>query len=107
MRAITPSLTTATGVPAQARLNGVPGTRAEEQDFTHGVNTSAFTAVVETPAVQTPDDATEAPDAVVSVATKLVSAFISPFVAPGPAGPADPPLLWALLGWVRRGVRAA
>ena len=31
-----------------------------------------------------------------------MTAVLAPLVAPGPAGPADPPLLWAVLGWVRR-----
>lgn len=35
-------------------------------------------------------------------ASGLVALFLSPFVAPGPTAPAQPPLLWAVLSWVRR-----
>jgi VCBS repeat-containing protein len=42
------------------------------------------------------------PGAVVSVATTLVSALLAPLLVPGPTAPAEPPLLWAVLGWVRR-----
>ncbi len=48
-----------------------------------------------------------APDAVVSVASNLLAAVFSPFLAPGPTAPAQPPLLWALLGWVRREIQRA
>jgi VCBS repeat-containing protein len=40
--------------------------------------------------------------ALVDFASNLVSLFLSPFVAPGPTAPAQPPLLWAALSWVRR-----
>ena len=36
------------------------------------------------------------------IATNLVAFALAPFAAPGPAAPADPPLLWAVLGFVRR-----
>lgn len=39
---------------------------------------------------------------IVNVASSMVALFLSPFVASGPAAPADPPLLWAVLSWVRR-----
>ena len=47
------------------------------------------------------------PGTVVSVATTLVGLFLSPFLAPGPAAPAQPPLLFALLGWVQREIQRA
>ena len=39
---------------------------------------------------------------VLAIPRTLMAAVFAPLVAPGPAGPADPPLLWAVLGWVRR-----
>jgi hypothetical protein len=45
------------------------------------------------------------PGAAISVATTLVSAVLSPFLAPGPSTPAEPPFLWALLGWVNREIQ--
>ena len=39
---------------------------------------------------------------VLAIPRTLMTAVLAPLVAPGPAGPADPPLLWAVLGWVRR-----
>jgi VCBS repeat-containing protein len=42
------------------------------------------------------------PSAIVDVATTVVAAILSPFVSSGPTAPAEPPLLWAVLGWVRR-----
>ena len=42
------------------------------------------------------------PATLVHVATSLVAAVLTPFLAPGPATPAQPPLAWALLAWVRR-----
>jgi VCBS repeat-containing protein len=40
--------------------------------------------------------------AIAGFASSLVSLFLSPFIAPGPTAPAQPPLLWAVLSWVRR-----
>jgi VCBS repeat-containing protein len=40
--------------------------------------------------------------AVVSVATTLINAFFSPFLSPADGDPAEPPLLWAVLAFVRR-----
>ena len=42
------------------------------------------------------------PDTISTLVTSLVSALLSPFVSTGPNAPAEPPLLWALLGFVRR-----
>jgi YVTN family beta-propeller protein len=38
------------------------------------------------------------PGTLISLATGL----LAPFLAPGPAVPAEPPMLWAVLAWVRR-----
>ncbi|MGV0599578.1 Ig-like domain-containing protein [Mycolicibacterium pulveris] len=46
--------------------------------------------------------ATETSSDVVGIASTVMAALLSPFVAPGPGAPAEPPLAWALLGWVRR-----
>ena len=44
------------------------------------------------------------PGTVISVATSLVAAVFAPFLSPGPVAPAQPPLLWAVLAFVRREV---
>jgi VCBS repeat-containing protein len=38
----------------------------------------------------------------VSIVTTLVNAVLTPFLGGAPAAPAQPPLLWAVLAWVRR-----
>ena len=44
-----------------------------------------------------------APSTFISVARNLISAAVSPFFAPDPTTiPPESPLLWAVLGWVRR-----
>ncbi len=66
---------------------------------------SATTFAVQTPAPADPTPRrllSNGPDTLVDVATSLVSAVFTPFLAPGPATPAQPPLAWALLAWVRR-----
>lgn len=45
------------------------------------------------------------PGAIVKVATTVVAALLTPFLAPGPAAPAEPPLLWAVLSFVRREIQ--
>jgi VCBS repeat-containing protein len=45
------------------------------------------------------------PTTIINIAAGVVAAFLSPFLAPGPATPAEPPLLWAVLAWVRREVQ--
>ncbi|MCV6979995.1 tandem-95 repeat protein [Mycolicibacterium pulveris] len=49
----------------------------------------------------TPTPTTTSSD-VFGIAGTWVAALLAPFVAPGPKAPAEPPLIWALLGWVRR-----
>lgn len=38
----------------------------------------------------------------IGVATSLLAAALTPFFAPGPTTPAQTPVLWAVLAWVRR-----
>src|SRR5829696_7375265 len=46
------------------------------------------------------------PATVVNIATGFVTALLSPFLAPGPLAPAQPPLtLFVVLDWVRREVQ--
>lgn len=47
-------------------------------------------------------DAPQQPAPATTVATSLLAAAISPFALPGPAGPVQSPLLWAILAWTRR-----
>lgn len=37
-----------------------------------------------------------------TIVSTLVSAVLTPFLAPGPAAPTNVPVLWAVLAWVRR-----
>ena len=37
-----------------------------------------------------------------NLASNFVAAVLSPFLAPGPASPAQAPVLWAVLAWARR-----
>ncbi|MDA4108346.1 membrane protein [Mycobacterium holsaticum DSM 44478] len=57
------------------------------------------TILVEDEPTATPADTSSD---VVGIASTVMAALLSPFVAPGPGAPAEPPLAWALLGWVRR-----
>ena len=41
-------------------------------------------------------------DAVATVAKTVVTALLSPFLAPGTGTPVESPLLWAMVGWIRR-----
>ncbi|MCU1694689.1 MAG: hypothetical protein JWR34_752, partial [Mycobacterium sp.] len=45
------------------------------------------------------------PLAIVNIAATFVAAIFAPFLAPGPCAPAQPPLLWAVLAWVRREIQ--
>lgn len=47
------------------------------------------------------------PGRLVDVTTTFVAALLAPFLAPGPAAPVQPPVLWAVLAWVRREVGRA
>jgi hypothetical protein len=61
---------------------------------------TAMSATATNPSIPTPT--VTRPATVLSVTTSLLSAVLSPFVRPGPAAPAQPPVLLAVLGWVRR-----
>ncbi|MEZ0342902.1 Ig-like domain-containing protein, partial [Mycobacterium sp. pV006] len=43
----------------------------------------------------------EIPRAIVDAVTVFVGKLLTPFLAPGPIDPAQPPLLWVVLGWIR------
>jgi VCBS repeat-containing protein len=46
------------------------------------------------------------PGTFLQVASNLIAAALTPFLAPaGPAAPAQPPALWAVLAWVRREIQ--
>ena len=42
------------------------------------------------------------PGRLVGATTTFVAALLAPFLAPGPTVPSQPPLLWAVLAWVRQ-----
>ncbi|MGV0794381.1 Ig-like domain-containing protein [Mycolicibacterium sp. XJ1819] len=58
--------------------------------------------VVDIAPTQTAGVATGLVGTIVNVATTVVGALLSPFIGSGPDTPADPPLLWAVLAFVRR-----
>ncbi|MCV7281358.1 hypothetical protein H7J88_17105 [Mycolicibacterium flavescens] len=41
----------------------------------------------------------------VGIVSAVVQTLLSPFISPGGPGPAQPPLLWAVLGWIRREIQ--
>ncbi|MGV0714852.1 Ig-like domain-containing protein [Mycolicibacterium sp. XJ662] len=47
-------------------------------------------------------ESTGVSETIVDVAGTFVAALLSPFLAPSPVGPAEPPLAWALLAFARR-----
>jgi hypothetical protein len=59
---------------------------------------------VERPAARF-DNAMRLPGALLTAASGLLAVVLTPFVMPGPAASADPPIVWAMLAWVRRQFR--
>ena len=89
--------------PSVMKLASVPGTDSQAlQSFATTSAASRFSAMVVAPTAQPASPLAAFTGAVVSVATSVVGILLSPFLAPGPGAPAEPPLLWALLGWVNR-----
>lgn len=41
----------------------------------------------------------------VGIVSAVVQTLLSPFISPGGPAPAQPPLLWAVLGWIRREIQ--
>ncbi|MCV7220853.1 Ig-like domain-containing protein [Mycolicibacterium elephantis] len=68
------------------------------------VDGPAATTLADTSPEQPTVATAAASDDLVNIATSFVGMLFSPFLAPGPAIPAPPPFLWALLEWVRREV---
>ncbi len=108
------SATTLTSDPAGARLSIPSG--AEDPDVTgsqlhtasSAENTPTFSAMQDTSLAPTPDPVEDfaIPAAVADIAVGFVAAVLSPFLAPGPAAPTQPPLmLFAALDWMRREVQ--
>ncbi len=60
------------------------------------------TSLVDASATQHVTPAVDLPTAIVGVAVEVVRALLSPVVWSGPDAPAEPPLVWALLAFVRR-----
>ncbi len=110
---------TATAVTRTADATGDPAEPATPTDpiaqFVSAQQLAAASPTLVSPAVAaqavvsqtTPDPAPTAtpPDpiqAVVSVVTGVIDWVLHPFVGGTPVGPAQPPLAWGLLAWVRR-----
>jgi VCBS repeat-containing protein len=98
------TLSASTAGRPQARLLLAPGSAATKavQLSNAGADTTSLTTLADTSAAQVQDEAMALPGAVVNIVSTLVAAFLSPFLAPGPSAPAEPPLLWAVLAFVRR-----
>ena len=91
--------TSQTSVPAESRMAVTTGGSANLTTLATTVDEPALsTTQQQEPLLSVPD--TEE----VGLASTLVAALLAPFVAPGPTAPAGPPLLWAMLEWVRREV---
>ena len=95
--------TTPADQSAQFRLTAIHDEPAPPAQLQESFTATTFTARTTAPVAATPRQALLAePATLVHVATSLVDAILTPFLAPGPATPAQPPLAWALLAWVRR-----
>ena len=94
--------TVAVATPAAASdLEPVAAFSAKTLSSNDVQRTTVTTAVAPAPTAQ----AVSLPGAIVNIAAAFVGALLSPFLAPGPAAPAEPPLLWAALAWIRNEVR--
>jgi glucose/arabinose dehydrogenase len=89
---------------AAAQLTTPEAPANEGADLTNQAVANAFTNL-STPTSDAPEEIAPAlaPSTFISVARNLISAALSPFLAPDPTTtPPESPLLWAVLGWVRR-----
>ena len=92
----------------QSRLSLAPTSGAQVQRLAaSSEQESGFSTLASTAGVETQATAQGLPGMLVNIATTVVGAFLSPFLAPGPTAPAQPPLLFALLGWVQREIQRA
>ncbi|MGP4058383.1 Ig-like domain-containing protein [Mycobacterium sp. 4D054] len=73
------------------------------KDFGTNIFQTSLTGESQPPA--TASSSAAAPVAAVGSVQAFVSSLLSPFVAPGPVAPAQPPFLWALLGWIHREIQ--
>ena len=87
-----------------AQLNTPSGPGGDTADLTNQTLANAFTTLSTTTSSAREETATPiAPSTFISVARNLISAAVSPFFAPDPTTiPPESPLVWAVLGWVRR-----
>jgi len=77
------------------------------QEFTTQATATTFTAAAaQQPVVQQQSHITSLPGAIISLASDLINSALAAIVGPNPNAPADSPLLWGLLGWVRRQLSA-
>lgn len=99
------AMTTSAVVPMQSRFGLAPESPSgDHQLFTTTGDASAFSTLAQ-PA-PAPNPAGALTGALVNLATSIVSALLSPFLATGgPTAPAEPPLFWAVLAFVRREVQ--
>ncbi|OBB71682.1 Ig-like domain-containing protein [Mycobacterium sp. 852014-52144_SCH5372336] len=63
---------------------------------------TSTTSVVDEPATAQTQALTSAPATFIGIASKFVAALLAPLSAPSPVAPAEPPLAWALVAFVRR-----
>jgi hypothetical protein len=88
-------------VPMQPRAGMARGSSAGDEQPATTPDEAVFTTLSDTPAAQA-DVQQGLAGAFVSVATTVVGVLLSPFLSTGPNAPAEPPLLWAVLGFIRR-----
>ena len=92
------------GDTAAARLFTAAATDGQAADQASQTPASTFTTL-QAPTSVAPQPTNTLMAAVqtsISRATSLVAAVLQPFLGTGPAAPPESPLLWAVLGWVRR-----
>ena len=103
-------ISTTTGALDPANTQLFTASAVEDTTITGSPMVAAFSAEQDSFAaapLAAPQDPLQAlaavPAAVVDIAGGFIAALLSPFLAPGPVAPAQPPLtLFAVLDWVRR-----
>ena len=89
---------------APAQLRTALATADPAADWTNQVFGATLTAPPP-PASSVPEPTAPlmaVPSTFIGVAANLLNAALAPILAPGPTGPIESPVLWAVLGWVRR-----
>ena len=103
-----PSSTPQAGSPMMARTSFLLVNDPQDvQTLSDTVSESKFSTLVDTADMTPQGGLLGLPGALINIATSIVAALLSPFIGTGPSTPAEPPLLWAMLAFVRREISRA